>query len=211
MRQDGPWKKISPAGLERCLEFGVNVVKDWQRPERAATRNRSWGDSDKDPLLQGEARIGECILALTFGQHPDILNWEIGKEDGGIDMTLDRDTFDARTTKSDSAQFLHQTLNRGEVLAERIRADKLVLVQIKYDKAKGLCGGCCRGYATKALFLEKHLIADASRPLRGDGQRQLSIGTAYMTFHQLYDINELIDAHKIKQFSEGDREGATGE
>jgi hypothetical protein len=73
-----------------------------------------------------------------------------------------------------------------------------------------LCGGCCRGYATKALFLEKHLIADASRPLRGDGRRQLSIGTAYMTFHQLYDINELIEAHKQTYFDKETADGHDG-
>ncbi len=196
--RDGPWCNYTPGVRDKCMNiWGGKYCTEMARPERLASREHSLLGIELDPIKQGHSKLGEVVLALTFGRPLSVLNWEIGNGDFGIDMTLDRDTFDAKTTTSSSARFLFQSVKDVDRLAEAIVADKLVLVQLEPDKLRGRC----RGYLQRERFLDLHHIATDIYPRNNRGP-MLIPGTPFVEVDWLDDIWELIEAHKFEYFNE---------
>lgn len=203
---DGSWQQLTDKNRSDCKRWGPAYCKEMAKPERAASRLHSILGVELDPVKQERAKLGEIVLAKTFGQPLTVLNWDLGKGDSGIDMTLDRDTFDAKTTWSETARFLMQSVKDVDRLEQAIVADKLVLVQLDLNEAGEAMRGRCRGYIQRYRFLKIHRIASDKYPRTKALKPMLIAGTPFVEYDLLDPMQQLIDSHRVKYFDEASHE-----
>jgi hypothetical protein len=174
-----------PSLVTRCRNFGTDIVAWYASEEGKASLSRSRsGDrgTECNPALQGQAKAGECAVAIFCRLSPEAaVKWTIGKADGGADLLLPRDGRpDVKTTET-WKRFLVWSRNVNDLYWQK---DFNLLISVSID-AKDWAQCWIEGFVTKQEFWQRKRIADG---LIGKG---LEPGTWFMPKAELNDAAQL--------------------
>jgi hypothetical protein len=133
---------------------------------------------ESNPVLQAQAKIGECAAAILFGLNPlTEVKWNL-IPDKGSDLIVDDVKFDVKTTLPPFKLIWSRDVNH---LYHSKEFDHLVSVSID-EKNWRECS--IEGYMPKATFFERKKISDGKNS-------RLEVDTWFMDKRDLYDMADL--------------------
>ncbi len=169
--------KLPDKIIADCREHGERIVRGYDRGDHPESAVLSILGAEKDPILQAEAKMAECIFAAERGLPFSAVNWTGRPELNGIDLIVNDVAVDVKYCWPEY-RLLIWSAGKGLAKLQSKEFDVFVLVKCRLTDG----GGESTHWITRREFIAKYKSAPPPS--------SLTPGTLYMHQSELRGIAE---------------------